>query len=561
MNKILYWNYERCYQLALTCRNITELREKSYTAYSKATKNGWRKDYTWMTRKPIDIESEVYCIYAYEDAENKHVYVGLTNNLKRRITEHKKKNYKISCEGKFDTVKQYFIEQNKEIPEPIVILENLKGYEAQEKEKQVLDDYINKGWIPINIAKTGEKSSSIGSVGYGKWTREECIKAVAQCQTRSEFARRFPGADDSVRRHGWVDILPEKQKRRESKYYYADECIELSKHYKDIEEVKEKDPKLYESLRQRNLVLKCFPKKELTLTFEECSEIANRFNSWDDFRKNEHELANYSIKMGWKWGDLHKKEITNFSYEECLNVCGKYDTRTQLLKNNSSMYRFCKNKGWLDDLLPLKTTIKDETTIEEMIKLAKKYDCRTHFRKDYGTYYEKLLENNLLDEIYGKDKKYIIDENYAISESKKYTSSVFMKKRWYLYKKCRENGWVDKLQFKEELETAKKNEEEIKNEKIKTATSTALTCSTKKEFRENYPKEYQIASQYKLLKTFTWLKGCKKEYSFEECEEHARTCHSIHEFAEKYPSSYDYARVNKWVRNFTWLYKKNQKKF
>ena len=489
--------------------------------------------------------------------ESKHVYVGLTNNIRRRKTEYKKKNYKISSQGKFDTVKQYFIEIGKEIPEPIIIVDGLNGYEAQEKENEILQNYINNGWTPINISKTGKNCSSLGSVGYGKWNFEECLKAVSQCSTRSEFARRFPGANDSVRRHGWEHILPSKQTIKR-KYYTKDECIEHSKQYSSFNEIKEKDVKLYNSLLYRNMVLKCFPKKELTLSFKECSEIASRFDSCKDFRKKESKIAYYAlIKMGWKWCDIHKKEAVSFSYEECADEVKKYNSQNQFSKQNHIMFKFCKNKGWLDDLLPL----KKEKTINEIVELAKTYKTRNEFREAHMHLYFRLQDADLLQDIFGDSKKIIITEEYAVNESKKYTMSDFMKKRWYLYRKCRENGWIEKLKCIENPQKSKVKKKEENLEKIKKTTEIALLCKTKKEFREKYPDYYSFASRNKLLKNFGWLKGCKKEYTFEECEQKAKDCKSLFDFQEKYPSCYVYARNNKWLQQFIWLYKKYQKNF
>ena len=48
------------------------------------------------------------------------------------------------------------------IPKPIILDENLNGFEAKEKEEYWVNFYKTKNYNVINIAKTGVKSSSIG---------------------------------------------------------------------------------------------------------------------------------------------------------------------------------------------------------------------------------------------------------------------------------------------------------------------------------------------------------------------------------------------------------------
>ena len=48
------WTYEKCYELAASCKTRGEMKAKSNWAYSKARNAGWIQDYTWLkivTRK------------------------------------------------------------------------------------------------------------------------------------------------------------------------------------------------------------------------------------------------------------------------------------------------------------------------------------------------------------------------------------------------------------------------------------------------------------------------------------------------------------------------------
>ena len=45
-----FWNYEHCYDAAMTCTSRKEFIEKYSGAYDSAIKNGWLEDYTWFIR-------------------------------------------------------------------------------------------------------------------------------------------------------------------------------------------------------------------------------------------------------------------------------------------------------------------------------------------------------------------------------------------------------------------------------------------------------------------------------------------------------------------------------
>lgn len=46
------WNRERCYEVALKCKTISEFDDNYGGAYRVAKQNGWLEDYTWFKEKP-----------------------------------------------------------------------------------------------------------------------------------------------------------------------------------------------------------------------------------------------------------------------------------------------------------------------------------------------------------------------------------------------------------------------------------------------------------------------------------------------------------------------------
>ena len=91
--------------------------------------------------------------------------------------------------------------------------------------------------------------------------------------------------------------------------------------------------------------------------------------------------------------------------------------------------------------------------------------------------------------------------------------------------------------------------------------SCAKKCTSIKEFRQTYNKEYHSAVHNKWIEEYTWLEPdkYKKDVTYEECKELAKTCKNITEFEKKYPSEVITARKNKWLYDFfnepvSWTY-------
>lgn len=89
----------------------------------------------------------------------------------------------------------------------------------------------------------------------------------------------------------------------------------------------------------------------------------------------------------------------------------------------------------------------------------------------------------------------------------------------------------------------------------------AKQCTSVKEFRQTYNKEYQSAVHNKWIEEYTWLEPekFKKYVSYEECQKLALTCKTITEFDKKFPSECIVARKNNWLYDFfgepiSWTY-------
>lgn len=508
------WTREACYEAAKECANLTEFREKYVSAYDRSRECGWVEEYTWLKNGRRDIHKKVYTVYAYEDTVHKKVYVGLTNNIKRRIMEHKKKDYKHSFRT-YDRIREHFEKYSMEIPKPIILIDGINGIEAQEKEGYYVEEYCKNGWDVINISKTGKGCSSLGNVG-AKWTYEECKKVSEKCKTRKELEKVYSGAMYAIRQNNWLELLPPK---KEFCTMAKKECVEFCKSIKSMDDLKMIDEKIYSRIKNKKWITACFPRK--MYNEEECLKMAQNYHSFAELKRNDKVLA-YSIKKLKLTNVLYKIEKPEYSADDIKQIPYQYNNRSKLLRENYSLYQYCKENDLLDKLLPLKNF---KWTLEEAVEEAKKYKGRDAFRTAHHKAYDILRKHNLLDIMLPK-----------LTTQKKKTKTVTEKP----------------LKKDKPIKKIKQNITETD------CFNAASKCQYKRDFREEYPKEYAVASRNKWLKNYTWLKGCKRVVTNKECINAAKLCSTKCEFRERFLNEYTFARENGLLQCFTWLKRKKQ---
>lgn len=207
--------YEACMKKAKNYFSKTDMASGSKSHYLVAKENNWLKDYTWFAGNE-KWGSDAFLIYAYEDHENRCVYVGLTKDLKSRRRQHKRKHPKTH---EYDVVKKYFDLLGQDLPEEVILEEHLTPAMAQEREGFWLQKYLSEGWTVLNIAKTGSGTSSVGNYTI-KWTKEKCLCEAKECKTLRVFMTQHNGAYQASLRNGWLsdfDWLERKDRKKITK--------------------------------------------------------------------------------------------------------------------------------------------------------------------------------------------------------------------------------------------------------------------------------------------------------------------------------------------------------
>jgi len=84
-----------------------------------------------------------YCVYIITNQNNTVLYTGITNDLKRRIYEHKEKLLK-SFSSKYNLNKLVFYELTEDVESAITREKQIKGGSRQKKIGLIIS--MNPGW-------------------------------------------------------------------------------------------------------------------------------------------------------------------------------------------------------------------------------------------------------------------------------------------------------------------------------------------------------------------------------------------------------------------------------
>ena len=389
------WNRETCYEEAKKYNSKAEFRKNRNWAYSVAYKNGWMDDYTWFENGVIS-KRKIYVVYYYIDDETNAVYVGLTNNLKRRRRQHIK--------DENDTVYKYFSQIGKQVPEPIVLEKGLFAEEAQEREDYYIDFYNKEGKIVLNIAKAG----SLGA--YGKWTKEMTYEEAKKYKSRLEFEKGNNSAYNAAKRNGWLD-----------EYTWFSPSAAISK-----------------------------------WDYEACFEEAKKFNSRGEFQKKSVRAYNVALKNGWLneyiWF-LPSASAKKWNYNTCYEEAKKYNSKTEFRKFSSGAYNVAYKNGWLDGYSWFKkpTNWNKKWNRETCYEEAKKHKTKGTFIENASGAYNAARKNGWLDDYTwfengkenGAEKRRKWNYEKCRNEAKKYTSrGEYAKNSKTAYQVARKNGWI-----------------------------------------------------------------------------------------------------------------------
>ncbi len=158
---------------------------------------------------------------------------------------------------------------------------------------------------------------------------------------------------------------------------------------------------------------------DLSLSYNECLNIAKKYEYLSDFRIEANRYYEMSRKYGWKFGWLKKRKpinngkrnINGMSYDEMKMIASKYKTKTEFALCEKTVYMKCLSNGYINDFFPkskeVKISINDSELIsdDDLRNIMLSYSSKTEFSKNDHRHYELCRHRGLLKEFPKKVKE------------------------------------------------------------------------------------------------------------------------------------------------------------
>ena len=351
------WTKEVCFKEAQKYKTKKEFQQSNSSAYSIACKNGWIVDYDWLVDKRIDIiKDRIDCVYAYFFKETNAVYIGRTIRKRDRDYQH------IFTTDR-DTVAKYAKELGLPVPSMLILEESLTLKEGQAKEDYWKNYYAAQGFTLLNKAGTGVGIGSLGSIGYGKWTKNTCYEEAKKYTSRSSFELANGSAYEAARKRGWLkDYTWFEELKTPKAHWTYDRCFEEAQKCKTLKEFYRKFEKPYRVALKRGWIKDYTwfiqPKPKIKWTYEACMEKAKTCRSKIEFETKFPGAINVARKNNWlkdyTWFKRPAAQNIKWTFETCQIEARKYLSRGEFAKRNKAAYLKSWKNGWLDKLFPNK---------------------------------------------------------------------------------------------------------------------------------------------------------------------------------------------------------------
>ena len=286
-----YWTYDKCREEAMKYNSIGEFAKGNPSAYNVSLSNNWLDD--WFVRKTDPYRSNVDNVYGYFFNEQNTVYIGRTIHPNERHRQHNT----MGCVFNF-------AKENKiEIPEMVILESNLSLEDGLRYEDMYVENYRANGWNILNTGKTGVNSGSLGLIAKDKWTKRKSYEASLECETITEFQKKYPRAYVFAVKNDLLDVWFVR-KCKQNGYWDYKRCFEEAKKYTTRTQFARKSPSAYKSARQHKWLEDYTWFEEILkprgfYTYEVCAEIAKKYTRKNDFKKENSRAYTLSRKNGW----------------------------------------------------------------------------------------------------------------------------------------------------------------------------------------------------------------------------------------------------------------------
>ena len=258
-------------------------------------------------------------------------------------------------------------------------------------------------------------------------------------------------------------------------------------------------------------------------TYDECYEIAKKYNTKKSFRENEQYAYGRALRNGWLKDYTWLSGAEKYSYEECRYIAEKYNTERDFKTSYPQIYAYCRYKKWLKDFSWLVPKDRKIFTYKRCYDAAKKYNLIKDFKKEHKSEYQAAS-------CYGWLKDYTwlnINNSYSyedcLNEAKKHkTMREFIRSASPVFYKAKRSGWLCEYDWLIDDISHHIKEEDITYEKCM---EVAKEYFSRTEMRNGAQAFYLAAKKNGWFKDYVWFVGNEKWgkeafliYSYEDPE-------------------------------------------
>ena len=543
-----YWTYEKCANEALKYNQKTPFKKESYSAYRISYKNNWLDDickhmvsnYKWNFENCKNealkynslVEFQKESIWAYNSAKK--------NNWLDKVLDHMN-----IIDWSFENCK---IEATKYSTRNDFHIGSPDAYKISYKNNWINDicKHMSEIYKPFKY-----------------WTYENCKIESLKYNTRNNFKKNCVGAYNSARNNKWLDEICSHMIKtiNKSNYWTYENCLIESLKYNTRSEFQKNSGSAYAAARENNWLkslcahMNIIPKPLSDYTKEECIEEALKYNSKSEFLANAISFHSAANKNGWLKEVCSKANYKDYPFwtkERCANEALKYTYRNDFGKKSRSAYSTALNNGWVDEIclhmvkkgnkmmrcvylceFPDNTvyvglTYNFENRINEHINISTKkqsavgkYIIKTNLLPKFSKISDYVSIDKAVN-IEEENRLKFISEGYnVLNESK--CGSLGGKDLYWTYDRCKE---------------------------------IALSCVSKKEFREKYHTAYTNASTGKFLTEITSHLNNVDYWSYEKCKDMVTKYNTIYKLKKSRKYCYDSIMKNNWLNELYPNYEK-----
>jgi len=330
-----------------------EFYKKAHGAYVVSKDKGWLDEMTWLNNKNVYTDP-VDTVYKYHFINENAVYIGRTIYLALRDRQHRTRQN--------DTVYKFAKEHDVEIPKIDVIESGLTVVQGAERERYWENYYKDNGFTLLNKQPCG----SIGYMAKGKWSKNKCFEEAKKYKTRSEFERNASQAYHKSMENGWIDEMtwmPKIENHPKGFWKNKNNIINEAKKYKSVTEFQKNAGGAFNAARRLKIFdeFTWFNKNNRLPNYywknkENCLNEAKKYKSKNEFQKANQSAYWASLKYGYlkEFTWLAKNKVTKQgslkNKEYIMEIAKKYNSKSELMKNNKSVYDAAQRYGWLKEL-------------------------------------------------------------------------------------------------------------------------------------------------------------------------------------------------------------------